>query len=95
MRRILREGVPSAKLTEDMFAGYLYTAGLPDPDLIIRTGGEIRVSNFLLWQSAYSEYYSTSTPWPDLGKADIATAIEAFRMRQRRFGTLQPPDAPI
>ena len=95
VRRILRDGVPSEQLTEDMFAGYLYTAGLPDPDLVIRTGGEIRVSNFLLWQSAYSEYYSTSTPWPDLGEADIAAAIEAFRMRQRRFGSLQPPGAPI
>ena len=95
VRHILRDGVPSEELTEDLFADYLYTAGLPDPDLIVRTGGEIRVSNFLLWQSAYSEYYSTSTPWPDLGEADIAAAIEAFRMRQRRFGALQSPDAPV
>ena len=94
VRRILREGVPLDELTEDLFTDYLYTAGLPDPDLIIRTGGEIRVSNFLLWQSAYSEYYSTSTPWPDLGEDDIAAAIESFRMRQRRFGALQSTDAP-
>ena len=94
VKRILREGVPPEELTEDLFTSYLYTAGLPDPDLIIRTGGEIRVSNFLLWQSAYSEYYSTPTHWPDLGEVDIAAAIEAFRMRQRRFGTLQSPEAP-
>ena len=94
VRSILREGVPPEELTEELFTSYLYTAGLPDPDLIIRTGGEVRVSNFLLWQSAYSEYYSTPTHWPDLGDADIAAAIEAYGMRQRRFGALQSPDAP-
>ena len=94
VRRILRDGVQPGALDEDLFQRYLYTAHLPDPDLIIRTGGEIRLSNFLLWQSAYSEYYTTPTPWPDLGEADLARALESFGQRQRRFGTLQAEDSP-
>ena len=94
VRGIIKEGVPPEELSEELFTRYLYTAGMPDPDLMIRTGGEVRVSNFLLWQSAYSEYYSTPTCWPDLGDADIAAAIEAFGLRQRRFGALQSSDTP-
>ena len=94
VRRILRDGVQPGELDEALFERYLYTAHLPDPDFIIRTGGEIRLSNFLLWQSAYSEYYTTPTPWPDLGEADLATALESFGQRQRRFGTLQEADSP-
>ena len=88
VKRIVREGVSADEVDEGLFGQYLYTADLPDPDLIIRTGGELRLSNFLLWQSAYSEYYPTSTLWPDLGEVDIARAMESFSRRQRRFGTL-------
>ena len=93
-RQVVQEGISPEALDEAKFGSYLYTAALPDPDLIIRTGGEMRLSNFLLWQSAYSEYYPTSTLWPDLGEKDIATAIESFSRRQRRFGALQSEDPP-
>ena len=73
-------------LTEDMFSGLLYTAGLPDPELIIRPSGEIRVSNFLLWQSAYSEYYFTDVLWPDFDEKELDRAIAAYSRRDRRFG---------
>ena len=92
--QIVRDGIPPHELDEALFSRYLYTAHMPDPDLIIRTGGELRLSNFLLWQTAYSEYYPTPTLWPDLGEADIARAIESFGRRQRRFGTVQPGDSP-
>jgi undecaprenyl diphosphate synthase len=65
----------------------LYTAGLPDPDLVIRTGGELRMSNFLLFQAAYAEFWSTETHWPDFDEAHLQTALEAFALRQRRYGT--------
>ncbi len=95
VKQIVCEGVPPEQLDEALFGRYLYTAHLPDPDLIIRTGGELRLSNFLLWQSAYSEYYTTPTLWPDLGEADVDRAMDAFSHRQRRFGTLQPEDASV
>jgi len=95
VKRIMQDGTPPEQLDEALFGQYLYTAHLPDPDLIIRTGGELRLSNFLLWQSAYSEYYTTPTLWPDLGKADIAMAMESFSHRERRFGTLRPEDSPV
>ena len=79
-------------LTKEIISRYLYTAGTPDPDLIIRTGGEFRVSNFLLWQSAYSEYYITDTLFPDLDEEEIGKAIESFYSRKRRFGGLNPED---
>ena len=88
VKRIVRERVPAEQVDEGVFRKYLYNPGLPDPDLIIRTGGELRLSNFLLWQSAYSEYYSTSTLWPEMGEVDIAKAMAAYNRRQRRFGTL-------
>ena len=74
------------ELTEDMFSDLLYTAGLPDPELIIRPSGEVRVSNFLLWQSAYSEYYFTDVLWPDFDEKELDRAISAFNRRDRRFG---------
>ena len=74
-----------------MIERYLYTAGLPDPDLIIRTSGEFRVSNYLLWQGAYSEYYVTPTYWPSFGRAELEDAIESYGKRERRFGLT--PDA--
>ncbi len=77
---------PGTQLTEDVLSKYLYTAGMPDPDLIIRPSGEIRISNFLLWQSAYSEFYFTDVLWPDFTTGDIDRAIEEFRKRDRRYG---------
>ena len=73
-------------LTEDAFADYLWSKGIPDPDLIIRPSGEIRISNFLLWQSAYAEFYFTDVLWPDFDEAELDRAIEEFTRRDRRFG---------
>jgi undecaprenyl diphosphate synthase len=86
VRRLLAERVPPEELTEELFASYLDTAGVPDPDLIIRTGGEMRLSNFLLWQAAYAEYWSTPVHWPDFGKEEFFQALRAYGQRQRRFG---------
>lgn len=89
VQRILEDDVDRGDLDEDLFSQYLYTAGLPDPDLIIRTGGEMRLSNFLIWQSAYAEYYSTSTYWPDFDKEELSKAFLAYAQRERRFGRLK------
>jgi len=93
VRRIVEDGVPAERIDEELFASYLYTAGLPDADLVIRTAGEVRLSNFLLWQSAYAEYYATPIYWPDFGVEEIERALLAFSQRQRRFGGL-PDDSP-
>ena len=77
-------------LTEDMFSNYMYSAGIPDPELLIRPGGEYRLSNFLLWQCAYSEFYYTDTLWPDFTPQELDKAIEAFNRRDRRFGGVKP-----
>lgn len=77
-----------ADVTRDVFASYLATAGIPDPDLVIRTSGEQRLSNFLIWQAAYSEFVFTNTLWPDFGKADLDAAIREYHSRTRRFGGL-------
>ena len=79
-----RNAVPA--LTEEEFANYLYTAGLPDPDLLIRTSGEMRLSNFLLWQLSYAEIYITKKFWPDFKKSDFLKAIQEYGKRERRFG---------
>ena len=76
----------ASQLSTELFSRYLYGADLPDPDLVIRTGGEIRVSNFLLWQIAYAELYFTEVLWPDFGKADLIEALKEFQRRERRFG---------
>ncbi|MGN0354202.1 MAG: isoprenyl transferase [Muricoprocola sp.] len=73
-------------ITEEMFSGYLDTRGVPDPDLLIRTSGELRLSNYLMWQLAYSEFYFTSVPWPAFTKDDLWDAIEKYNQRERRFG---------
>ena len=78
------------ELTEESFSRYLYSAGVPDPDLLIRPGGELRLSNFLMWQSAYSELYFTDTLWPDFTEADINRAIAAYQHRDRRVGGIKP-----
>jgi undecaprenyl diphosphate synthase len=89
IKRMIQDGVTPTQIDERLFERYLYTAGLPDPDLIIRTAGEMRLSNFLIWQAAYAEYYSTPTYWPDFDKAELYKALVAFSQRQRRFGKLE------
>ncbi|MFW5996890.1 MAG: isoprenyl transferase [Verrucomicrobiota bacterium] len=89
--RRMAEEVADGKLgfdefTEDKFASYLYTTGLPDPDLLIRTSGEQRLSNFMLWQSSYTELWFTERLWPDFGKQDLQEAVTSYRQRTRRFG---------
>lgn len=80
------EGKVEGPLTEERFSGYLYSSGIPDPDLLIRPGGEQRISNFLLWQCAYSEFYFTDVLWPDFSAEELDRAVEAFRRRDRRYG---------
>ena len=86
MRRIILDGVPAESVDEELVSRYLGTAGLPDPDLIIRTGGEMRLSNFLLWQGWYAEYYATSVYWPDFGRAELYEALKEYCQRERRLG---------
>jgi len=95
VRKTLSLGLKPDELTEDVFASYLDTAGLPPPDLIIRTSGEMRISNFLLWQAAYSELYFTDTLWPDFTKDEFLLAVQDFQKRERRFGAISVrSDAP-
>jgi len=88
VQRLLADGNKHQNIDEGTFGNYLYTAGLPDVDLLIRTGDETRLSNFLLWQTAYSEYYFTEVLWPDFGKQDIDKALLSYSRRKRRFGGL-------
>jgi undecaprenyl diphosphate synthase len=90
-KRLLSAGIRPEDLDEQRFAGFLYTAGQPDPDLLIRTSGEIRVSNFLLWQIAYAEIWVTDTLWPDFRKRDLLEAIVAYQKRDRRYGGITHP----
>ena len=92
VRRIIRDGLTPEQVDEETIGRYLFTAHCPDPDLIIRTAGEQRISNFLLWQSAYSEYYHTPTLWPDLEPAELDTVLEAFANRKRRYGRVETED---
>jgi undecaprenyl diphosphate synthase len=89
VQRIMRDGIPPDEVNEELLSRYMYTAGQPDPDLIIRTGGEMRTSGFMLWQSAYTEYYVTPTFWPDFGREELYTALVAFCQRDRRFGCVK------
>lgn len=86
VQRCLREGLNPDSLTEDAFASRLWTTGVPDVDLLIRTSGEQRISNFLLWQAAYAEFYLTDCLWPDFGTEQLRDALDTFAKRQRRFG---------
>ncbi len=86
VQRIVQERVPVDQITEQLISSYLYTSDLPDPDLIIRTSGELRVSNFLIWQGAYSELYSTPTYWPDFNEEELRQALIEYGTRKRRFG---------
>lgn len=86
IQQIIRADVPADMVTAELVSQYLYTAGVPDPDLIIRTSGELRISNFLIWQAAYSEWYVTPTYWPDFGKDEFRKALETYASRDRRYG---------
>jgi undecaprenyl diphosphate synthase len=88
VRQIIASGAKPEEVDEKKFRHYLYTADFPDVDLVIRTGGEIRTSNLLIWQTAYSEYYFTPILWPDFNEAELEKAIQSFSQRQRRFGGL-------
>jgi len=87
-KRIASAGIPRDNINEPVFAQYLYNPDIPDPDLVIRTGGENRLSNFLLWQAAYSELYFTPVLWPDFGRKDVEEALSEYKRRQRRFGKI-------
>ncbi len=93
VRQMVAAELPPDAITEQTLAEHLYTRGMPDPDLIIRTGGEFRLSNFLIWQAAYSEYYATPTFWPDFDIVELEKAINVFEQRERRFGGL--PSEPV
>jgi undecaprenyl diphosphate synthase len=86
VRAIVRSGVPADDVDEDLIAEHLYTAGMPDPDLVIRTGGEQRLSNFLIWQTAYAEFFSSPILWPDFGPEALDDALSEYARRSRRFG---------
>ena len=88
VREMLADQISPDELTEELFSSYLFTKDLPDPDLVIRTSGELRISNFLIWQAAYAEYYATPAYWPDFGREDLYEALVAFSQRKRRFGGL-------
>jgi len=88
VRRVIADGTPPEEIDEKQFDEYLYTAGFPDVDLLIRTSGEMRSSNFLIWQAAYSEYYFTPVFWPDFNEEELERALITFNRRQRRFGGL-------
>ena len=88
VKNMIKEGLSENEVTENTFQQYLTTKGVPDPELLIRTSGEYRISNFLLWQIAYSELYFTDTLWPDFRRDDLVTAILEFQNRERRFGKI-------
>jgi undecaprenyl diphosphate synthase len=85
-QRMVQDGITAEEVTEELVNQYLFTAGVPDPDLIIRTSGELRGSNFLIWQGAYSEWYFPSTYWPDFDKEELRLALQEYAHRKRRYG---------
>lgn len=90
IQRIIRDGIQPEQITDELVNSYLFTAGVPDPDLIIRTSGEMRISNFLIWQAAYAEWYVTPTYWPDFDENELLKALQSYDQRDRRFGRLSP-----
>lgn len=86
VRQLVSQGVAASDVTEARIAAHLYTKGIPDPDVVIRTGGDVRISNFLLWQSAYAEYFFIPTLWPDFNRAAFESVLTTYRSRERRFG---------
>jgi undecaprenyl diphosphate synthase len=93
IQKLMRDGISPEEVTDELVSRYLFTAGVPDPDLIIRTSGELRVSNFLIWQAAYSEWYITPTYWPDFDKEEYRRALEEFAARDRRYGKVSSAEA--
>lgn len=89
VKKITEEGIRPEEITEDVISNHLDTAGIPDPDLLIRTSGEQRLSNYLMWQLAYTEFYFTDMPWPDFSKKELTKAIEKYNQRDRRYGGLK------
>lgn len=88
VQQMLADDVSPDELTEELFSAYLFTTGLPDPDLVIRTSGELRVSNFLIWQAAYAEFYAAPEYWPGFGREELYKALVEYNQRQRRFGLI-------
>ena len=88
VKKLVEDKVSPPEISESQIETRLYTKGIPDPDMVIRTAGEMRLSNFLIWQTAYSEYYSTETLWPDFNESDVSKAIDVYRRRTRKFGEL-------
>jgi undecaprenyl diphosphate synthase len=93
VEEIIRGGTKPEDVTEELISQHLFTAGIPDPELVVRTSGEMRLSNFLVWQAAYSELYITPVYWPDFGREELVKAVKAYQQRNRRFGLLEaePP----
>jgi undecaprenyl diphosphate synthase len=89
VQQMLADDIAPDELSEALFSSYLFTRGLPDPDLVIRTSGELRVSNFLIWQAAYAEFYATPVYWPDFGREQLYEALVAFSQRSRRYGLVK------
>jgi undecaprenyl diphosphate synthase len=89
VKKMLGDHITADAVTHELMSEYLYTAGSPDPDLIIRTSGELRISNFLIWQAAYSEWYVTETYWPDFGREEFKKALDEYAQRDRRFGKVE------
>ena len=89
VQSLIRKKIDPDKIDEELFSKYLYTSGIPDPDLFIRTGDEMRLSNFLIWQAAYAELYFTPVLWPDFGKEELEKALVEYSKRHRRFGGLR------
>jgi undecaprenyl diphosphate synthase len=92
VRKMVEEGLKPEEITEEAISQHLFTCKLPDPDLIIRTAGEMRLSNFLIWQAAYAEYYSTPTYWPDFGRESLQEALIEYSRRKRKFGGILPEE---
>jgi len=92
IRHMIQDGVRAEDVNDEIVSHYLFTSGIPDPDLIIRTSGELRISNFLIWQGAYSEWYVTPTLWPDFNREELLKAVQAYALRDRRFGGLSSND---
>ena len=88
IQNLIADGIKPEQISEELVSSYMFTVGIPDPDLIIRTSGEMRISNFLIWQSAYSEWYITPTLWPDFNREELYKALQAYSQRDRRFGKL-------
>jgi undecaprenyl diphosphate synthase len=95
IQHMIRDGVAEEDVTDELVSQYLFTAGVPDPDLIIRTSGELRGSNFLIWQGAYCEWYFTPTYWPDFDKEQFRLALDEFSQRERRYGRISPVEGDI